>query len=1084
MRSGKRGAWGAAALAVGLLVSGTAAATAAPGPGAGPVEAGGALADAARTTSVTLVTGDRVLFRGDRLDSITPGEGRADARFQTYRRDGRLHVVPVDALGPLAQGRLDPRLFDVTGLAEAGYDDARRDDVPLIVTGDADRLRAAAGLRVTRDLPAAGAFAARAAKVGATGLFAALVADPGVAKVWLDGIRQTSLDRSAAQIGAPTAWNAGYTGKGVKVAVLDTGVDAAHPDLAGVVAGKANFTDDPDNTDAVGHGTHVAATIASRHAKYRGIAPESQILDGKVCFIGGCAESWILAGIQWAADQGADVVNLSLGGGDTEEVDPLEAAINRLSAEKGTLFVVAAGNSGRPGTVSSPSTAESALSVGAVERDDKLAPFSSKGPRAGDAGIKPDLTAPGVDIAAAKSAAGVIGTPVDATHVAVSGTSMATPHVAGAAAVLAQQHPDWTGAQIKAALTASAKHNPALGVFDQGSGRVDLAKAIATSVTTDPVSVGFGLQQWPHDDDVPVTRELTYRNAGTAPVTLDLVLEATGPDGKPAPAGVFTLGATKVTVPAAGTATVSVTANSRVGTLDGVYSGAVVASSGLRTAIGISREVESYDLVVSYTDADGKPGDLGGTLLIGLDNDITAFPPRVAGVARTRVPKGQYLLHNSVVTGGKVALVVQPLLNVTGKTTIAVDARTAKPVRVTYPDPTTVPKIGDVSFNRSYGGKPRVSIGSLFFGGFADTVSTAHLGPEVPGKDFTAGIHAHGEAPPAGDTPVNYRLAWLQHGKAPDGFTAAPGKDELAKVTQQVVRHAAGRTYRYGGIPVPPDGGGSGGTLLTAPGVDGKAVDYVLAEDLAWDWVVLQFDSTDRLEGRQLNQGNTYRAGRDHRERYFQPVLSPALAPGALNAARLGDEIGFGVPLWSDHDGASGDYDVTSARTTVYRDGVKVGETTYAANGLFKVPPGKAEFKVDTEAVPLAGATEFSTKVAGTWTFRSDTVAGTEFKPVALTTVKFAPELDAAGSAPANKVLRVPLVVRQQDDAPNGKVRELDAEVSFDDGKTWKDVPVAGRAALVRNGDAGGYASLRVTGSDSKGNTFAHTVIRAYKIRK
>ncbi|WP_433270457.1 S8 family serine peptidase [Actinosynnema sp. CS-041913] len=1063
-------------MAIGMIASGTGAATAAPEAPDHHTTITGARA------TVTLITGDRVLLDGDRLGSVTRGPGRDEVVFHTFQRDGHVHVIPRDALGPLADGKLDLRLFDVTGLAESGYDDARRDHVPLIVIGGGSR---AEGVQVTRELPTVGAVAARAPKSEAGTAFRSLVADPNVRKVWLDGLRRTNLDRSTAQIGAPAAWGAGYTGKGVKVAVLDGGVDGAHPDLAGQEVAERNFSEDPDATDNDGHGTHVAATIASKHAKYRGVAPDAQILDGKVCVQGGCAESWILDGMQWAADQGADVVNLSLGGGDRPGVDPLEEAVNRLSAEKGTLFVISAGNSGRPGTVGSPSTADAALSVGAVERDDRIAPFSSRGPRAGDGGIKPDVTAPGVDIAAAKAAKGTIGNPVDATHVALSGTSMAAPHVAGAAAVLAQQHPDWTGAQLKAALVASAKNNPDLTVLDQGAGRIDLAKAITTTVTTDPVSVGLGQQQWPHDDDVPVGKELTYRNAGATPVTLDLTLDVRGPDGKPAPAGLLTVAPDKVTVPAGGTAKVTVTGDTKVGTLDGVYAGAVVASGALRTPVSISREVESYDVTIKYTDGAGQPPAYGGSLIIGLDNDTVVFPAGSAGVAKERLPKGDYFAYHDVFAEDRVtgALLPQPLLKVAGPTTVDADARLAKPIRITYPDPAAEDLIGDVVVSRTYGDR-RFAVGTVFFGGFGDKVSIAQLGPVPSREEVNTMVHAHARGAPVGTTPVNYRLAWGEHGKVPTGFVRAPAKGELARVDSRVEPLPDGKTYRYGALPRIV-GGGSSGTLLTEVGAAGDAIDYVTAKGPTWTWVLLQFNAQDRPEALLQSPDRSYRPGREYRQRFGKPVFGPTMpAADFPYAARMGDQIGFGVPLWGDHDGNLGDSDTASARTTLYRDGTKVGETAYASNGLFTVPPGPAEFKVDTEAVRLPGVSEFSTKVAGTWTFRSDTVPGTVFKPVPVTVVRFAPELDAAGSAPANRLLRVPLDVQQQQGGPDGKVRKLAVEVSFDDGRTWSKVAVNGRTALVRNGDAGGFASLRVKGSDSKGNTFEHTVIRAYKIRK
>lgn len=356
---------------------------------------GGAASDRASPKdrkTVTLVTGDRVVLDGDQLVSVTPGANRTDVSFQVTRHAGRLRVVPVDVAPALAEGRVDQRLFDVTGLVEAGYDDARRDTVPVIVSGG----------------PApSGALVAEVPKAtGWSGL-------PEVTgKVWLDGMARPLLDRSTAQVGAPVAWAAGLTGAGVTVAVVDTGVQGDHPDLAGSEVAGRDFTHDQDGIDHYGHGTHVAATIASHRTPSRGVAPGARLLDAKVCDAEGmCPESVVIEGMRWAAEQGADVVNISLGMRPSDDIDPVEAAVDALSASYGTLFVVSAGNSGaKAGTVLSPGTADAALTVGAAQRDDSLATFSSRGPRVADGAVKPDLTAPGVDIVAAKASTGRIGT--------------------------------------------------------------------------------------------------------------------------------------------------------------------------------------------------------------------------------------------------------------------------------------------------------------------------------------------------------------------------------------------------------------------------------------------------------------------------------------------------------------------------------------------------------------------------------------------------------------------------------------------------------------------------------------------------
>ncbi|QFZ17621.1 S8 family serine peptidase [Saccharothrix syringae] len=1068
-RPRKRGAaLVAAVLAAGLT---TPAAPAAP---AAPPATSGAPAEAPRT--VTLITGDRVVVTGAAVGAFQPGPGREGVVVHSTLRDGRLQVVPEDALKGIAAGRLDPRLFDVTGLIEAGYDDAHRDTVPLIVTGTPT-----AGLGATTALPAAGAVAAEPAKAEAGAAFRDLLADPGVTKVWLDGVLRPTLDRSTAQIGAPTAWRSGLTGKGVKVAVLDGGVDGDHPDLKGREIAERNFTDAPDNVDHDGHGTHVAATIASNDAKYRGVAPGAAILDGKVCRDGGCQESSVLAGMQWAVDQGADIVNLSLGGYDSPGVDPMEEAVNRLSDETGTLFVVAAGNSGRAKTVDSPGSADAALTVGAVRRDDDLAYFSSRGPRTGDGAVKPDITAPGVNIVAAKASQGTIGTPVGRRHVSLSGTSMATPHVAGAAALLAQQHPDWTGARIKSVLMASARPNPALTVFEQGTGRVDLTRAITATVGARPVSLAFGEQQWPHQDDAPVTKTVTYRNSGPQPVTFDLAVDLRGPDGRPAPAGLVTVTPATVTVPAGGEAAVAVTADTRVGTTDGLFAGAVVGGP-TRTPLSLAREVESYDVSVAHLDAEGNPAPDHTTALVGMDNDVYTSLYDFDGTATARVPKGEYMARTVVRTGNRTAVLARPSMTVDADHTLfTFDARTAAPIDITPPAAGATPAIGDINVSRLLNGR-RVVLNTAFLSGFVD-MSIGHVGPVLTDDELTVSVGAQYQAPPVDGTAVNYRFRWVERGEVPTGFTRAPTEDELAEVRTTFAPAPADRQHLHSGNASPPDGSGGWSALLTVPG-GGAVVDHITTDELTWGWSYLRLSPQYRSEADYSSYDRTYQRDGRYAERFLFPVMGPGLS--ALPATYLGldrDRVTAQVPLFNDRDGNLGRGSAESARTALYRDGRLVG-LAHDQVGQFTVEPGEARYRVEQDIARDPTGFELGTRASGAWTFRTDVLPAGQGKRLPLSVVRFTPELDASGGTPAGRLLRVPLTVEQQQGADNGEVGRIRVEVSFDDGKSWAAVPVAGGAALVRSPNAAGYASLRASGTDSKGNTFEQTLIRAYEITK
>ncbi|HEY5989622.1 MAG TPA: S8 family serine peptidase, partial [Streptosporangiaceae bacterium] len=372
-------------------------------------------------------------------------------RFSERRYHGHEYVIPMDAVAAVTAGRLDPQLFDVTGLFAQGYSDRQRGDLPLIVHGTLPGTLP--GVKTSRPLGAVRGASLTVAKGNETFWRTAL--RDGAQKIWLDqrlrlsqsGITSDTTnkqlgDQADKQIGAPAAWRAGYTGKGVLVAVLDSGADATVPDLAGRIASQKNFTNEPGG-DKAGHGTFVASEIASVNRTYRGVAPDAKLAIGKVCTADGfCSESALLDAMTWAAaEQHAKVVNMSFGAPDSPGIDPLEQAVNTLTAKYGTLFVSGAGNSGGPQTLASPASADAALAVGAVYHDDKVADFSSRGPRPGDYALKPDLTAPGVGVDGAIAPGTSLDDGSGKTHGQGAGTSVSSPLAAGAAALLFQEHP-------------------------------------------------------------------------------------------------------------------------------------------------------------------------------------------------------------------------------------------------------------------------------------------------------------------------------------------------------------------------------------------------------------------------------------------------------------------------------------------------------------------------------------------------------------------------------------------------------------------------------------------------------------------
>ncbi len=364
-----------------------------------------------------------------------------------------------------------------------------------------------------------------------------LVSGTSVTKAWPEREVQVMDENSSAQINSQQAWSAGYNGSGVKVAVLDTGIDSSHEMLKGKVILEKDFTGDSPE-DVFGHGTHVAGIIAG-NGNYKGVASGALLLNAKVLNDKGSGRDIdVIRAINWAVDpdgnpdtdDGADIISMSLGGLYSDPFGPLSLAV-KGAIERGVIVVAASGNCGPCGNcggfkgVTTPGSSPYAITVGAVDENGQYACFSS-GEAIKNVGIKPDVVAPGKNILSS----------VPNGYATKSGTSMSTPHIAGAAALLLQMKPDMNHEGVKQILESFSAD---LGVpgkdVQYGSGLPDIGRISYLRVIPEPAVIEYsnssmGFKIWNFAGKNITIRNITCKNCSVS-FTTETVVE----NGKYAP---------------------------------------------------------------------------------------------------------------------------------------------------------------------------------------------------------------------------------------------------------------------------------------------------------------------------------------------------------------------------------------------------------------------------------------------------------------------------------------------------------------------------------------------------------------------
>ncbi len=493
-------------------------------------------------------------------------------------------------------------------------------------------------------------------------------------------------------------------------------------------------------------------------------------------------------------------------------------------------------------------------------------------------------------------------------------------------------------------------------------------------------------------------------------------------------------------------------------------------------------------MTLRHLDRAGALAPGARTSVAALDGTIKEAVDVGTGETTVNLPPGKYVLISFVPTGTTMSVLVQPLLDLTAATTVALDARLAKPFNVRVEDRTVASSMAALYFSR------RADDGSaLWFDYPADTLGplyAAQLGPAVPADEVTSSLMTQWAVPGStgdfAETPITYTTMDTVRGAFFTGFDRVVPPKSLVPFESRLFTTGPGNVTVKAVTVLAPEMSGH-----WSKGYSGTGARTVTEYVEPGAEVLEQFQERDGagMDSTLVTAQNglasrTAQPGRTSTTTWNTAVLAPVVREGS--AARYGNLFDARFGLYDDAAGHSGWGMDTKAATRLYRDGVLVAETVLPGNlgrGV-EVKAGKASYRLESEVVRNAAARR-STQVKAVWTFASDT-ASAEGENLPLWSVGFQPAVDSSNDVRRTAITKLPFTLTPQPGATVGKVGKPVVELSGDGGTTWQ------RATVVtqRNGfvaiaatPPGATVSLRARATDSAGNAIEQTVLDAYGLR-